>query len=76
LEAVFPAIIYVVSVYRFRVQRSGLGTRTKLKPRSPRKKCWFCQIFVNAPPTFRLGMTKLGVSHISTPPKWSPGTRT
>ncbi len=33
-----------VSVHRFRVQRSGLGTRTKLKTRSPRKKCWFCHI--------------------------------
>ena len=27
-----------------RVQRSRLGTRTKLKTRSPRKKCWFCHI--------------------------------
>ena len=26
------------------VQRSGLGTRTKLKTRSLRKKCWFCHI--------------------------------
>ena len=34
----------LVSVHRFRVQRSGLGTRTKLKTRSPRKKCWFCDI--------------------------------
>jgi hypothetical protein len=34
-------------VQRFRgseVQSSGLGTRTKLKIRSPRKKCWFCHI--------------------------------
>ena len=35
---------FIVSVHRFRVQRSGLGTRTKLKTRSPRKKCWFCHI--------------------------------
>ena len=34
----------LVSVHRFRVQRSGLGTRTKLKTRSPRKKCWFFHI--------------------------------
>ena len=27
-----------------RVQRSRLRTRTKLKTRSPRKKCWFCHI--------------------------------
>ena len=27
-----------------RVQRSELGTGTKLKTRSPRKKCWFCHI--------------------------------
>ena len=27
-----------VTVHRFRVQRSGFGTRTKLKTRSPRKK--------------------------------------
>jgi len=33
-----------VSVHRFRVQRSGLGTRKKLKVRGPRKKCWFCHI--------------------------------
>ena len=33
-----------VTVHRFRVQRSGLGTGTKLKTRSPRKKCWFCHI--------------------------------
>ncbi|MCJ7775263.1 MAG: hypothetical protein MUP08_02625 [Desulfobulbaceae bacterium] len=33
-----------VSVHRFRVQRSGSGIRTKLKSRSPRKKCWFCHI--------------------------------
>ena len=43
----------VVSVHRFRVQRSGLGTRTKLKTRSPRKNCWFCHIIANAPPIFR-----------------------
>ena len=34
----------MVSVHRFRVQRSGLGTGTKLKTRSSRKKCWFYQI--------------------------------
>ncbi len=39
----------VVTVHRlkvrgFRVQRSGLEARTKLKTRSPRKKCWFCHI--------------------------------
>jgi len=68
-----PLILILVSVHRFRVQRSRLGTRTKLKTRSPRKKCWFCHIFANAPPTFRLAMTKPGVSHINTPPKWSPG---
>ncbi len=58
----------LLSVHRFRVQRSalpltaeavslieketpalrshirGLGTRTKLKTRSPRKKCWFFHI--------------------------------
>ena len=33
--------LYSVSVHRFRVQRSGLGTGAKLKTRSPRKKCWF-----------------------------------
>ncbi len=33
-----------VSVHRFRVQRSGLGTGTKLKTRSPCKKCRFCHI--------------------------------
>jgi len=64
--------IKMVSVHRFRVQRSGLGTRTKLKTRSPRKKCWFCHIIANAPPTFRLGITKPGVSHINTPPPFLP----
>ena len=33
-----------MSVHRFRVQRSELRTRTKLKTRSPRKKCWFCHV--------------------------------
>ena len=37
------AKIYV-RVHRFTVQRSRLGTRTKLKTRSPRKTCWFCHI--------------------------------
>jgi hypothetical protein len=38
------AVEKMVRVHRFRVQRSRLGTRTKLKTRSPRKKCWFCHI--------------------------------
>ena len=33
-----------VNVHRFNVQRSGLGTRIKLKTRIPHKKCWFCHI--------------------------------
>ena len=53
----------------------GLGTRTKLKTRSSRKKCRFCQTIANAPPILRLGMTKPGATHINTPPKWTPGTR-
>ena len=37
---------YKESVQRFRVQRSGLGTGSKLKTRSPCKKFWFCHIIV------------------------------
>ena len=51
-------VIKRVSVHRFRVSRwkrdSGLGTKTKLKTRSSRKKCWFCHIIakyhIQAPP--------------------------
>ena len=37
----------MVSVHRFRVQRSGLRKRLKLGPRNPRKKCGFCQIIAS-----------------------------
>ncbi len=53
-----------------------VGDKDKIEDPKSSQKCWFCHIIANAPPTFRLGMTKPGVSHINTPPKWSPGTGT
>jgi len=57
------------------VQRSGLGKKLKVNNGNPRKKCGFCHIIANAPPIFRLGVTKPGVSRINTPSKWSLDTR-
>jgi len=59
----------LVSVPRFRVQRSGLGKKLKVNNGNPRKKCGFCHIIANTPPIFRLGVTKPGVFHINTPSK-------
>ena len=51
-----------VSVHRFRVQRSGLRTRAKLKTQNSRDKCWFCHIFAREMPGFRLEMIKANAS--------------
>jgi hypothetical protein len=62
---IFHNIIIMVNVHRFRVQRSGLGTMTKLKTRSPRKKCWFYHIIakyhVPDPPASPV-MNRTGIS--------------
>ena len=36
--------VNIITVHRFRVQRSGLGKRLKLNPRNASKKCGFCHI--------------------------------
>jgi hypothetical protein len=49
----------IITVHRFRVQRSGLRTKKALKIRSPHYKCSFSQVIANLASIVGSGLTKL-----------------
>ena len=46
----------IVTVQRFKVQRSGVRTKKGVKTRSPRQKCSFSKVIANLSPNFGLGL--------------------
>jgi len=64
----------IVSVHRFRVQRSGLGKKLKGTNGNPRKM-WILPHNYQCDANFQIGSDKARRFHINTPSKWSLDTR-